>query len=359
MNAEGGRQYWFAATACAGAIFLLYILREPLFPFFIALALAYMLDPVLDRMESRKIPRVIAVFILLGAVAITATMAGLVLYPLLEEQVGSGMEQLPQYAAKLQEKFSPLIEKVSGYDKTRVNEMIRAVTGKMGALPIQILNMLYGFTVSAFSSVAGVFAVVFSLMVAPVAAFYFMRDIDKMKKELLKLVPQRYREKVSHIAADIDNTLSAFIRGQLTVALAMALMYSAGLYFIGTPMWLLVGIIAGLSNIVPYLALVTGLIPALILTWLHFGDYRSLLYVLALFGSVQIIEGFFLTPKIMGESVGLHPVAIMLAILIGGMFFGIIGIILAVPTAAVLRVLLVHAKSAYRSSRFFTGKKDV
>lgn len=358
MSTSGGRQYWLAAAACAGLAFLIYVLREPLFPFLIALSLAYMLDPVLDRMESRKIPRVIAIFILLGAVALAAVIAGLVLYPLLEKQVAGGMEQLPQYVAKLQEKFSPLIEKASGYDKTRVNEMIRAATGKMGALPVRILNTLYSFTVSALSSVANVFVAIFSLMVVPVAAFYFMRDIDYMKKELLKLVPQRYREKVSQIAVDIDNTLSAFIRGQFTVALAMAFMYSAGLYFIGTPMGLFIGIIAGLSNIVPYLALVTGLIPAFILTWLHFGDYRSLLYVLALFGSVQIIEGFFLTPKIMGKSVGLHPVAIMLAILIGGMFFGIIGIILAVPTTAVLKVLLVHAKSAYRSSRFFKDKKD-
>ncbi len=358
MNASGGRQYWFTATACAGAMFLLYILREPLFPFLVALALAYMLDPVLDRMESRKIPRVVAVSILLGAVAVTAAIAGLVLYPLLEKQVVGGMEQLPQYAAKLQERLSPLMERISGYDETRVNEMIRTATGKMGALPLQILNILYGFTIAAFSSVAGVFAAVFSLMVAPVAAFYFMRDIDDMKKELLKLIPTRYRETVLRIALDIDNTLSAFIRGQLTVALAMAFMYSVGLYLIGTPMGLFIGILAGLSNVVPYLALVTGLIPALILTWLHFGDGTSLLYVLALFGTVQLVEGFFLTPKIMGKSVGLHPVAIMLAILIGGMFFGIVGIILAVPTAAVLRVLTVHAKSAYRSSRFFTGKKE-
>lgn len=358
MNSSGGRQYWLATSACAFALFLLYILREPLSPFLIAFALAYMLDPVLDRMESRRIPRVIAILVLLVAVATLTAIAGLILYPLLEKQVVGGVEQLPQYAAKLQEKFAPLVEKISGYDETRVNEIIKSATGKMGALPLQILNALYGFTVSALSSVAGMFAAVFSLMVAPVAAFYFMRDIDHMKKELLKLVPQRYREKVLHIALDIDNTLSAFIRGQFTVALAMAFMYSAGLYFIGTPMGLFIGILAGLSSIVPYLALVTGLLPALILTWLSFGDGASLLYVLALFGAVQLIEGFFLTPKIMGKSVGLHPVAIMLAILIGGMFFGIVGIILAVPTAAVLRVLLVHAKSAYRSSRFFTDKKD-
>ncbi|GMT41835.1 MAG: AI-2E family transporter [bacterium] len=352
------RQQWFVVISTTLMAVFIYIARGPLFPFFIAFLLAYMLDPVLDRMESRKIPRTVSVALLLGSVIILALLAGFIIYPLLEQQVTKGMEHLPQYAAKMQEKLAPLVERISGYDKGQVNEMIENTIGKMGSLPLKILNALYGFAVSAVSSAAGVVATVFSLLLIPVAAFYFMRDIDPMKEKLLELVPGRYREKVSQIAADIDKTLSAFVRGQFTVALAMAFFYSAGLYLIGTPMGIFIGILAGLSNIVPYLALVTGFLPSLILTWLHFGDFQHLAYVLALFGIVQMVEGFYLTPKVMGESVGLHPVVIMLSILIGGMLFGIIGIIIAVPAAAVLKVFLAHLESAYRSSRFFTNKKD-
>jgi len=268
------------------------------------------------------------------------------------------MELLPQYAAKVQEKFAPLIEKLAGYDREKAEALVGGVVEKMGSLPLNILQALYGIAVSAVSSVAGMLSTLFGMVVIPVATFYFLRDIDSMKDWMFNLVPERYRPKAAEIFNDIDTILSAFLRGQFTVALSMAFMYALGLYFIGTPMGLFIGILAGLSNVVPYLPLLTGFLPALVMTYLQFGDLTHLLYVIALFGAVQVIEGFLLTPRIVGESVGLHPVAIMLALLMGGMFFGIIGIVLAVPAAAVLKVLSTHALGAYRGSDFFRKNRD-
>ena len=355
MKSSSGMR-WAVASVAAALLLLAYAARQALFPFLIALAIAFLLDPLLDRMEEKKINRTVGVLLLMGAVFALFFAAGFILYPLLEQQLVKGMEQLPQYAESLQQKLAPFLERVSGYDRAKVDEMIKGAVGQMGSLPLRIVQALYGVAVSAMSSVAGLISTLFGLVVMPVATFYFMRDIDPMKERILSLVPERYRPKMEEILGDVNSTLSAFVRGQFTVALAMAFMYAIGLYLIGTPMGLFIGILAGLSNIVPYLPLVTGLLPALVMTYLHFGDYTTLLYVLLLFGGVQLIEGFLLTPKIVGESVGLHPVAIMLAILIGGMFFGIVGLILAVPAAAVIKVLWAHAEKAFRSSDVYKNK---
>ena len=354
-NRSGFR--WEIAAAVAALLLIAFLARNALFPFFIAFILAYLLDPLLDRMEAAKINRTAGIVVLLGSVFVALLLAGFIIYPLLEQQLTKGIELLPRYAESLQDKLTPFIERVSGFDKAKVDEMIQSAVGQMGSLPLRIVQALYGVAASALSTVAGFFATLFGFIVVPVATFYFMRDIDPMKERIISLVPERYRGKAEEIFRDIDSTLSAFVRGQLTVALAMAFLYASGLYLIGTPMGLFIGILAGLSNIVPYLPLATGLLPALVMTYLHFGDFTHILYVLLLFGGVQAVEGFLLTPKIVGESVGLHPVAILLAVLIGGMFFGIVGLILAVPAAAVLKVLWSHAEKSYRASDVFNKKK--
>lgn len=357
MNSAGRVQWFFSAVLIASVV-VVYLVRDALVPFIIAFLLAYLLDPLLDRMEEKKVPRTAAIMILLLLILTAVSVAGLLIYPPLERQVVKVIENQPHYTEEVQKRLTPLIEKISGYDKTRINETIWKTVGKMGDLPLQIIQKLYGIATSMVSSVAGMITALFSLLVIPVATFYFMRDIDRMKEKMLMFVPGRYREKVSEVFSDIDRTLSAFVRGQFTVAVVMAVLYSAGLYFIETPMGLLIGIVAGISSIVPYLSLVIGFLPAVILTYLHFGDFWHLFYVSLLFGGVQVLEGFFLTPRIMGKSIGLHPVAIMLAILIGGMFFGLIGIIIAVPVAAVIKVLLSHLVSFYRSSDYYTGGKN-
>ncbi|MFQ5432881.1 MAG: AI-2E family transporter [Nitrospinota bacterium] len=348
---------WEIAAVVVASLAVAYWARAALFPFFIAFILAYLLDPLLDRMEAVKINRTAGVVFLLGSVFVALLLAGFIIYPLLEQQLTRGIELLPRYAASLQDKLAPFIEKMSGYDKAKADEMIQTAVGQMGSLPLRMVQALYGVAASTLSTAAGFVSTLFGFIVVPVATFYFMRDIDPMKDRILGLVPERYRGKAEEIVRDVDIILSAFVRGQLTVALALAFLYALGLYLIGTPMGLFIGILAGLSNIVPYLPLVTGLLPALVMTYLEFGDFTHILYVLLLFGGVQLLEGFLLTPRIVGESVGLHPVAVLFAVLIGGMFFGIVGLILAVPAAAVLKVLWAHAEKSYRSSDIFNRKK--
>ena len=265
-----------------------YLLRAALFPFFIAFILAYLLDPLLDRMEKAKINRTAGIVVLLGTVFAALSLAGFIIYPVLEQQLIKGIELLPKYSEILQAKLTPIIERVSGYDRAKADEFIQTAVGQMGSLPLRILQALYGVAVSAVSTVAGFVSTLFGFIVVPVATFYFMRDIDPMKDKILSLVPERHRGKAEEIFRDIDGILSSLVRGQLTVALALAFVYALGLYLIGTPMGLFIGILAGLSNIVPYLPLVTGLLPALVMTYLEFGDFTHILYVLLLFGGVQM-----------------------------------------------------------------------
>jgi sporulation integral membrane protein YtvI len=340
-----------------GIIFAVAVsLREAFYPFIIAFLIAYFFDPLLDWMEEKKIPRTAATLIVLTGFFLIMFAAGFMLYPVIERQVLAGIAQLPEYADAGREKVAPLLDKFSSMDSERSRELVASVMEKLGTLPVLILKYIYGFVMSAFSSLGGFVSSFFNMFVIPVAAFYFMRDIDVMKERMRELIPERYREKVDSIYHDINKTLSAFVRGQFTVALVMAFFYSVGLYVIGTPMGIFIGILAGFSGIIPYLSLVTGLIPALVLTWFQFGFEWQMLAVLGLFGAVQLLEGFYLTPKIMGKSVGLHPVAIMLALLVGGFAFGFVGIIIAVPAAAVLKVFWYHFDKYYRSSEYYKSE---
>ena len=172
--------------------------------------------------------------------------------------------------------------------------------------------------------------------------FYLLRDFDRINGKILGLVPERLKKNVREIFNDIDSVLSGFVRGQLMVALAMAVLYSIGLFFAGTPMSLFIGILSGIASLIPYLGLVLGFVPAALLTYFHAQEWLPVLAVAGVFAAVQALEGLVLTPRLVGESIGLHAVAVMLAVLLGGEFFGFAGVLLGVPAAAVLNVLFTR-----------------
>ena len=172
---------------------------------------------------------------------------------------------------------------------------------------------------------------------------------------MLNFVPARSRERVLGLISEIDSVLAGFVRGQLMVGLIMAGFYSAGLFFCGTPMSLFIGLLAGLANLVPYLGLVVGFVPAAILTFMQTQDWVFVFGVAGVFAVVQGLEGMIITPRIVGEKIGLHPVAIILAVLLGAEFFGLVGVIVSGPAAAALNVLFTHGLTEYKSSSFYTS----
>ncbi len=351
-DSERRLRYLLAFLAVA-LLVLVYLVRHVLTPFVIAFALAYLLDPLVDALERWKLSRTGAVVVLLALFFLLVLTALLFLVPLFRIQVQQLAENLPDYAGRIETWIQPYIEQISLIDSETIKQHIKDSFQKLGTLPLQMLGAASEMIWKSFSSLMSFVMVMINLLIIPVAMFYLLRDFDRINERLLDLVPPRYRRQTVELVREIDSVLSRFVRGQLMVATLMALLYSLGLFLCGTPMSLFIGILAGYANLIPYLGLVFGLVPAALLTFLQFQDWVPLLGVAAVFGVVQALEGMVFTPRVLGDQIGLHPVAIMLAVLIGAELFGFLGVLLGVPAAAVLNVLRRRAVARYKASSLF------
>ena len=344
---------YFVVVGVLLAVIFFYFSRRVLTPFFIAFALAYLLDPVTDRLESLKISRTFAVLVLMAGVFSLVTGIGLLIFPLLKLQAEHLVSNLPNYIAIIQEWMYPLLGVVGEPEK--IQGILNRELLKVGELPLKVISSI---TSILWGSVAGLFSFILllaNLVIIPVVMFYLLRDYDLINKKMLSFVPARSREQVLSLIKEIDGVLAGFVRGQLMVGLIMAGLYSIGLFFCGTPMSLFIGLLAGLASLVPYLGLVFGFVPAAILTFMQTQDWVLVFGVVGVFAVVQGLEGMIITPRIVGEKIGLHPVAIILAVLLGAEFFGLVGVIVSVPVAAALNVLFTHGLNEYKSSSFYTS----
>ena len=344
---------YFVVVGALLAVIFFYFSRRVLTPFFIAFALAYLLDPVTDRLESLKISRTFSVLVLMAGVFSLVTGIGLLIFPLLKLQAEHLVSNLPDYIAIMQEWMYPLLGVVGEPEK--IQGILNRELLKVGELPLKVISSI---TSILWGSVAGLFSFILllaNLVIIPVVMFYLLRDYDLINKKMLSFVPARSREQVLSLIKEIDGVLAGFVRGQLMVGLIMAGLYSIGLFFCGTPMSLFIGLLAGLASLVPYLGLVFGFVPAAILTFMQTQDWVLVFGVAGVFAVVQGLEGMIITPRIVGEKIGLHPVAIILAVLLGAEFFGLVGVIVSVPVAAALNVLFTHGLNEYKSSSFYTS----
>jgi predicted PurR-regulated permease PerM len=257
--------------------------------------------------------------------------------------------EIPHYLATVQKWLTPLVKRVSQMDPERISGLLQDILQRFEGLPLQILQTLSGLVVSTLATLGGILTLALNVFVIPVATFYFLRDFSRMREAFPTFLPVTYRQWVMGKLAEIDALLSSFVHGQLMVALILMCLYSIGLTVVGTPSSIMFGILTGTANIVPFMGLIVGLLPAAILTFLRYHDWQHPVGVLAVFAVVQLIEGNFVTPKIVGERLGLHPVVVLLAVLVGGEIFGFLGILLAVPTTAVIKVFWRDVLDFYRA----------
>ncbi len=346
---------FLVAIAFLLAMVFLYFSRRVLTPFFIAFALAYLLDPVTDRMESWKMSRTLAVVVLMAGFFLLCLGAGLLLFPMLKLQAEHLAANLPGYLAVIQTWFEPLLEMTGGIEQGKVQDILNKEFMKAGELPLKAVTSITSFLWESVSGLFNVILLLANLIIIPVAMFYLLRDYDAINEKLFNLIPPRHRDQTLRLVKEMDGVLAGFVRGQLMVGLVMAGLYCIGLFACGTPMSLFIGLVAGLACLVPYLGLVLGFLPAAVLTFLQAQDWTLVLGVAGVFAVVQVLEGMVITPRIVGEKIGLHPVAIMLAVLLGAEFFGLVGVILAVPAVAILNVLCTHGLKQYKISSFFTS----
>jgi predicted PurR-regulated permease PerM len=340
----------------AVTLIFVYLSRRVLLPFFVAFSLAYLLDPLVDRMEGWKISRTLSVVTLLFLSFLFCLGGVLLIFPLFRMQAENLTRNFPHYLERVQEWVRPFLEQVAGLDKAKIQEMFDQGFASFGELPLKIIT---GATTFLWNSLSGLFTVILvvaNLVIIPVAMFYLLRDFDIIIAKLLNLIPPRLRDKTVDVVKEIDEVLGSFVRGQLMVALMMGVLYCIGLMICGTPMSLLIGMVSGLANLIPYLGLAIGFIPAALLTYLQTQEFLPILGVAGVFAVVQALEGMVITPRIVGDNIGLHPVAVIFAVLLGGELFGLVGIIIGVPAVAVINVLLKRGIVNYRQSPFF-GKE--
>ncbi len=343
----------FAVTL--GVCVALYFSRRVVAPFFIAFALAYLMDPLVDRLSSFKLSRTLSVLVLMLVFFLLALGSVILLIPIFSMQAENLAKNIPAYIGIFQEWFRPVLELISGLDPAKVEEFVNEGLSRFGELPMKALQFSSKFIWGSISNLFNIVLMVANLVIIPVVMFYLLRDFDSINEKLLRLVPPRFQDKTKDIVSEIDQVLSSFVRGQLMVAALMGVMYSIGLFMCDTPMSLSLGMMAGLVNLVPYLGLVFGFVPAALLTYMHTQELMPVLAVAGVFGVVQALEGMVITPRIVGENIGLHPVAVILAVLLGGELFGLTGMILGVPGVAVLNVLISRGIVQYKSSSLYSS----
>ncbi|CTQ50190.1 AI-2E family transporter [Jannaschia donghaensis] len=338
--------YWGAAAAVV--LVLLWYLGPVLLPFIVGAAIAYILDPLADRLEGFGLPRALAttVITLVGVLILVVGVA--VLIPLLVQQTNALIQAAPDYFAALRGTLTarfPEMASEGGIVQTGLADLGEVIRSRGGELAQQVLGYVFGV----------VNAVVF-IVVVPVVAFYLLLDWDNMVARIDEMLPRDHVGRIRRIARDIDDTLASFVRGQLTVCLILGTYYSAGLMLVGLQFGLVVGAIAGLVTFIPYVGAIVGGGLAIGLALFQFwGDWAAIGLVAAIFASGQFLEGNILTPKLVGESVGLHPVWLLLALSAFGSIYGFVGMLIAVPVAAALGVVTRHAIAEYKGSLLYRG----
>lgn len=330
---------------------LLHLLSPILMPFLVALALAYLWDPVVDRLERAGLSRTLGVSVVFFVSALVLLGLVLVLVPLLGRQMHVVAAKVPVAIEWFRSSLLPWLQRefqISEADipLERIKDALMANWKSAGGMAQNLL-------VSATSSSLAVLGWLANLVLIPVVGFYLLRDWDRMVAWIRETLPRPWEPTVTRLARECDEVVGAFLRGQFLVMLALGLCYTTGLILMGLELALLIGMLAGLASIVPYLGLVLGVGAASVAALLQFGDWHPLIGVAAVFVSAQLLEGMYLTPKLVGDRIGLHPVAVIFAVMAGGQLFGFTGVLLGLPASAVIMVLLRHLHDRYRASAIY------
>ena len=344
-------QKWLIVAAVAGFCWLVYLLAPILTPFAVSGLLAYLGDPLADRLERGKLNRTGAVVVVFALMLLGFSILLLVIVPLLENQISYLVERLPVYVDWVRDTAIPKVQawlglEATSFDLNVITQLLREHWQQAGGLAAVVVGYLT-------SSGAALLAIVANLVLIPVVTFYLLRDWDALVVQIRRLVPLHLEATLVKLTRESDSMFSAFIRGQLMVMLALAVIYSLGLWIVGIDLAFLIGISAGLLSFIPYLGSILGVLGAVIAALVQYHDLLHIVLVLAVFGVGQALEGMLLTPWLVGDKIGLHPVAVIFAIMAGGQLFGFLGILLALPVAAVLNVLLRHVHELYKSSRIY------
>lgn len=333
---------------------LLYYSSTVFLQLFIAFALAYLLNPTVALLERNGIKRPYGILMVFCLTVVVCGGFAVFLFVSITRELSNIQLNLPAYVHHLYD-ITPV--SVKGYlgietaDKLalRLNELLQQARVAAPDLLKPVMAVLQ----KALSSTVGVLLALLGYLIIPVYLFYLLFDLPQLKAFIESYIPERFRSVYGAKLAEVDAVLSGFVRGQLSVCAILAVLYSIGLYVIGIDLAVAIGTLAGITFIIPYVGTIIGICLSVVMALLKFNDILHPLLCLGWFGFVQLLEGSFITPKIVGDTVGLHPLVAIVALLIGGQLFGILGMLLAVPVTAVAQVFLRTLSDYYRTSEFY------
>lgn len=327
-----------------------YVLRSVLLPFVAGIVIGYLLDPCASRFEKWGMNRTLATFLVLFLVVIFLVPAIILLVGVIDEQLGRFISVVPQYISSFVKKIDPFINEVHEQFPSLEADKLKLYLRNNIANSLKIVGgVLRRIITSGFA----LFNLISLLLITPVVTFYMLRDWDKFLAKIDSLLPRSSKKSIREQARQIDKTLAGFLRGQLSVCVLLGTYYSLGLHFVGLDLGLLVGFIAGIISFIPYVGSIVGFILSIGIAFAQFDTMMPIMQVVLVFVTGQFIEGNFLTPKLVGDNVGLHPVWVMFALLAGGVLLGFLGLMIAVPVAAIIGVLLRHAIDNYKKSSLY------
>jgi predicted PurR-regulated permease PerM len=363
-----GNEGHAALLTVSGLVTLVWVLSATgslLAPFILAVMLAYVLDPLVDRVSGRRISRTLAIFLLaLPALGLLAVVFLLVV-PAAIRELGEVVQQAPVFFQRLVEWLTSMRDRVLTADLPLIDEEAlitrlesidaNAVVSFLQERTAAVGQRIWSGVLGLGRGIGTVFTVIGYVALTPVLTFYLLRDWDRLTRAAATLVPEERRGRVVGFASECDRMISRYLRGQLTVAIVMGVITGVGLWIARFPYAGTLGLIVGVFSVVPYLGLVLSLIPAIFIALVSGSVLISLLKVAVVYGASQLLEASVISPRIVGESVNLHPVFVLLALSLGGFFFGFVGLLLGVPAAAIGKLLVERALRRYKSSDFYRG----
>ncbi|PXV54647.1 Predicted PurR-regulated permease PerM [Dyella jiangningensis] len=350
MTPDSSRRWQMLAIA-AVILYVFWLLAPVLMPFAVAAMLAYLGDPLADRLQRLGMGRTLAVSIVFIVLLLLTVGALLLLIPLISRQIENLVVNIPHYVDWTRNTALPWLQAKlhldpNAFDTDRLVQQIKDHLGSIGNAASVLLGKI------SRSSV-GVVMWLTNVVLIPVVAFYLLRDWDRLVAWIDSMLPRSIEPTIAHLARESDSVLGAFVRGQLLVMLALGIFYGGALTLMGLSVGPLIGMIAGLLSFVPYLGFIVGFGSALIAAMVQYGDWTHVLVVVGIFTVGQLLEGYVLVPQLVGDKIGLHPVAVIFAVLAGGYLFGFLGVLLALPAASVILVLLRYLAERYRQSDLY------
>ena len=355
LNTESQRWFWLTFTAVTG--WLIYILAPVLTPFVVSALLAYLGDPLVDKLETYRIKRVFAVTLVFIFMSIIMLLLVIILVPMIENQISELLDRIPEYLKwlrenvipKLQERFGSFLDLAS---IGGIQELLAEHWKEAGGLVAAAIGKVSSSGLALIGWIA-------NIVLIPVLTFYLLRDWDDILARIRILLPRNREPEITALAIESNEMLGGFLRGQMMVMTGLGIIYTTGLWLVGLDFALLIGMLAGFVSFVPYLGFILGIVVAGVAAVLQFQGISMLHWVVVVFAVGQMVEGMYLTPKFVGDRIGLHPVAVIFAVMAGAQLYGFMGIIAALPVMSVVMVLVRHAVEQYRNSAIYHGGETV